>query len=137
VNVAGKSGTRSATIDYGPRGDLCHLQLTLDDGRTFKAAGFDYFACLISVRRELEAEGLVVCCQGARRDVWPSGMGRDMGAGLVAYALTIGRAPRQDEQVLVLAPADPDLIGTVADQEQYRDAWWRSRPSRDDRARNG
>jgi hypothetical protein len=137
VNVVGKSGTRATTIDYGPSGDQCHLQLSLDDGRTFTAVAMDYFACLISVRRELEAEGLVVCCQGARKNVWPSGMGRDMGAGLVAYVLTIGRAPRRDEQVQVLAPADAELIGTVTEQEQHFEAWRRSRHSPDDRARRG
>jgi hypothetical protein len=97
----------------------------------------DYFACLISVRRELEAEGLVVCCQGARKNVWPSGMDRDMGAGLVAHVLTIGRKPRRDEHVRVLAPADAELIGTVTEQEQYFEAWRRSRHSPDDRVRRG
>jgi len=132
VTVAGAFGTRAATVNYGPHGDQCHLELTLDDGRAFTASGGDYFACLVSIRRELEAEGIVVCCQGARKDVWPSGMARDMAVGLQAYVLTIGRAPLRHEVVAIFDPADPRLIGTVAEQEHYFKLWWSS-----PRARSG
>jgi hypothetical protein len=132
VTVAGAFGTRAATVNYGSRGDECHLELNLDDGRVFSASDGDYFACLVSIRRELEAQGIVVCCQGARKDVWPSGMARDMAAGLQAYVLTIGRTPLRSEVVGIFDPADRKLIGTVADQEQYFHLWWSS-----PRARSG
>jgi len=132
VTVAGAFGTRAATVNYGPREDECHLELNLDDGRMLSASGSDYFACLVSIRRELEAEGIVVCCQGARKDVWPSGMARDMAAGLQAYVLTIGRTPLRHELVAIFDPADRKLIGTVAEQERYFKLWWSS-----PRARSG
>jgi len=122
VTVAGAFGTRAATVNYGPREDECHLELNLDDGRVLSA----------SIRRELEAEGIVVCCQGARKDVWPSGMARDMAAGLQAYVLTIGRTPLRHELVAIFDPADRKLIGTVAEQERYFKLWWSS-----PRARSG
>jgi hypothetical protein len=127
VSIAGRSSRRTATIEYGPRHGACHLELILDDGRAFTAEASDYFDCLVSVRRDLEAEGLVVCCHGARRDVWPSGMARDMGAGLKAYVLTFGRAPGQGDLISIFAPADRAMIGTVAEQERRFEEWWASR----------
>ncbi|MDP9265797.1 MAG: hypothetical protein M3O91_06745 [Chloroflexota bacterium] len=126
VHIADTSGTRTATIEYGPKRDLCSLKLSLDDGRAFTAESSDYFECLILVRRDLEAEGIVVCCQGARRDVWPSGMARDMGAGLKAYVLTIGRAPERGDLISIFGPADRELIGTVEEQRRHFREWWES-----------
>jgi hypothetical protein len=83
----------------------------------------DYFECLLSVRRQLERQRLVVICQGARRDVWPSGMTRDMGAGLTAYVLTVGRHPTQDDVVEIFDPAEHSSVGTVAEQEHHFDDW--------------
>src|SRR5207244_9009274 len=85
IRVVGASGSRVANVAFGTVADQCHLTVTLDDGRTVSADASDYFESLLLVRRELEHDGLLVCCQGARRDVWPSGMARDMGAGLEAY----------------------------------------------------
>lgn len=127
VQIADPSGTRTATIEYGPKRDLCSLKLTLDDGRAFTAESSDYFECLILVRRDLEAEGIVVCCHGARRDVWPSGMTRDMGAGLKAYVLRLGRAPDRGDLISIFEPADRALIGTVAEQQGHFREWWESR----------
>jgi hypothetical protein len=57
-----------------------------------------------------------------RRDVWVSGMGRDMGIGLQAYLLSDpaeGRRPLRS----IFDPAPPDTIGTVAEQREYSDQW--------------
>jgi hypothetical protein len=104
-----------------------HLDLRLDKGRTLAATEADYFDCLVTVRRVLEQEGGLILCQGARRDVWPSGMARSMGAGLKAYALVNGRTPSTQHLVAIFDPAEPLTVGTVAEQEQTRDEWLASR----------
>ncbi|MFE7798641.1 hypothetical protein [Nocardia sp. NPDC057440] len=45
----------------------------------------DYLSCLLAVREYLEERGQLLCCQGARPDVWPSGMLRQFGNGRQAY----------------------------------------------------
>ena len=126
IRVVGASGSRVANVAFGTVADQCHLTVTLDDGRTVSADASDYFESLLLVRRELEHDGLLVCCQGARRDVWPSGMARDMGAGLKAYVLSIGRQPSQKDLVDIFDPAEQSLIGTVAEQEGHFQKWWAS-----------
>ena len=60
--------------------------------------------------------------------MWASGMARDMGAGLKAYALTIGCRPTQDDLVDIFDPAEQALVGTVAEQERQFKKWreWRA-----------
>ncbi|WP_194833445.1 hypothetical protein [Nocardia sp. XZ_19_369] len=47
----------------------------------FGSADDDYLSCLITVREYLEKQGLLLCCQGARPDVWPSGQLRQFENG--------------------------------------------------------
>lgn len=41
----------------------------------FGSVDNDYLSCLLAVREYLEEQGQLLCCQGARPDVWPSGIG--------------------------------------------------------------
>jgi hypothetical protein len=45
----------------------------------------DFFEVLCLIRVQLEPRGLRTVCYRASRNVWPSGMARDMGRGLKAY----------------------------------------------------
>jgi hypothetical protein len=128
LSLVGLAGSQSAVAVCSLNGRDYRLELRLDDGRAVIADERDYFECLLTVRRQLQAEGLRVCCQGARRDVWPSGMARDMGSGLGAYVLT--SAPGRPELVAVFDPADLALIGTVEEQEAHFRSWWEHRTGR-------
>lgn len=113
-----------ATLTYGHVGPwTCHLELVLEEGRSLSADATDFFECLAQVRLQLEPEGARILCQGARRDVWPSGMARDMGAGLRAYVLVPGRKANFSDLVDIFDPADPALICTVAEQSQFSRDW--------------
>ena len=130
LSVARGSELKAATVAYHPAVVGCHVDLQLDDGRTLMADGGDYFECLVAVRHRLEREGALLLCQGARRNVWPSGMARSMGAGLKAYVLVNGRPPTTDDLVEIFDPAERDDVGTVAEQERARDEWFASRDVR-------
>jgi hypothetical protein len=123
IRVSGPGGSQKADATYAPIGGRCHVSLTLADGRVVSADESDFFEALRSVRRQLETDGLVVCCQGARRDVWASGMDRDMGAGLKAHVLTIGTGVAREEVVDIFDPAEPTLVGTVAEQDMQFERW--------------
>lgn len=127
VGVIVGTEIHEATIEYGPEEHHYRLELQLDDGRVLRADKGDYFESLVALRRMIEPEDARILCQGARRDVWPSGMARDMAGGLRAYVLVKGRRPTSEHLVEIFDPAEPSLVGTIADQERTRDEWLASR----------
>jgi hypothetical protein len=112
----------SAVVQYGPEGDLCHLFVRYQD-REFRGAASDYFDALAEVRQQLAPSGLTPICYGASRNVFPSGMAREMGAGLSAYKLTVGDRPSQDDLVNILATGPDVQPTTVAEQRAYFESW--------------
>ncbi|MFJ2191894.1 hypothetical protein ACIOJE_28825 [Kitasatospora sp. NPDC087861] len=53
----------------------------LDGDSLTEISGTDYLDCLIQARRQLERDGRLLCCQGARPDVHPSGQLRQFTNG--------------------------------------------------------
>ena len=80
--------------------------------------GGDLLDCLIDLRRRLEAEGLNLCCQGARSDVWPSGQLRQFTNGRLGYVLAPGPPGDVFEEVDVFAPAQPCEIVLIGQQRE-------------------
>lgn len=87
-------------------------------GVEHSATADDAFEALSLVRAALDREGWLLGVQGARVDVWPSGMARQQGGGMRAYRLRRGRRPRSDDLVDVFAPAD-ERLGTVDAQRAF------------------
>jgi hypothetical protein len=90
----------------------------------YHAREADLFECLRTIRRELEPTGVRLCCNGARVDVWPSGMARDMGGGRHAYILRMGRQAQRSDLVSIFDPAPVEAVGDVDDQEAYARRWF-------------
>ena len=88
--------------------------------------GFDYFDCLVQIRETFEKDGYKILCNGARYDVYPSQMSRQMGKGLKAYKLTIGKQATEKDLVDIFDPTDAARIGTVEQQKKYYDDWIKS-----------
>jgi len=124
LTAATPAGPQTVVIDLGLVDDRARLEMRFEDGRQASAAEGDYFTSLLQIRRELEPAGIRILCQGARRDVWPSGMAIDMSAGLKAYVLERGQHDSRPALVDVFDPADDAEVGSIADQEAYRDAWF-------------
>lgn len=93
-------------------------------GVTHEAVEDDAFEALTVVRRTIERDGWLLGVQGAREDVWPSGMARDQGRGMRAYRFRPGVAARTEDLVPVFAHAHNRLT-SVALQEEA--AAWRMR----------
>ena len=99
----------------------CKLPIS---GEVLTAQAADCYAALQSVRRKSEGRGWSIHCLGARRNVWPSAMSRQMGGGVKAYILTTGQPAT--EIVLIFDP-DPKPDGSsVAEQEAYSQGWLES-----------
>lgn len=91
------------------------LRLVVED-REFRSHGEDLFESLGSLRRLLEAEDRLLCVAGARGDVFPSGMSRQMSGGRKAYRVVRGRRPGRNDLVDIFDPASCDEVMGVDDQ---------------------
>ena len=80
-------------------------------------SGGDLFECFLAVRADLELQSLLLCCQGARRNVSPSGLTRQMSNGRLAYLLPVGRPVSDEDLVDVFAPADCSDVVSIVDQK--------------------
>jgi hypothetical protein len=87
----------------------------------------DLFECLVDLRRELAKHSYRPLCNGARLDVFPSGMCRDMGSGGVAYVIKLGKTADPDEDLVdIFEYSDPELITSVDEQYEFYKSWCNS-----------
>lgn len=92
------------------------LRLDLGDSGVIQAEADDLFGALEAVRLRLEPSQILICCQGAQLNVFPSGMSRQMSGGRRAYALTPARRPESSDLVDIFDPADCTDVVTVEQQ---------------------
>jgi len=114
----GETTPAAITVDADPSGAGGRSRYSVTvvvAGIEHRAVEDDAFEALSTVRLQLERDGWLLGVEGARDDVWPSGMARDQGGGLRAYRLRRGRSPRSEDLVEVFAPATEHLA-TVAEQ---------------------
>ncbi|GAA0910353.1 hypothetical protein GCM10009559_80900 [Pseudonocardia zijingensis] len=86
----------------------------------------DLFEALTRIRERIEPAGWLVAVQGARSDVYPSAMQREMASGLTAFVLHTDEPGRLQEVVDILDPAEPHAVTTVAAQRAHAEEWERS-----------
>jgi len=116
------AGTWAITVQR-PQDRSIVLALADPHGRAWEARGGDVFDALMNLRCELEPAGIQVCCNGARRNAWSSGMQRDMGVGETTYLLTLGEHGVRPPSVKTLEPAPLEDVGSVAEQRAFYEAW--------------
>lgn len=102
-----------------------HLHISVNDHLDFQShyVSRDLFECLTLLRLDLERQGVFVLCQGARVDVYPSGMQRDMGGGQVAYRMIMGKNAASEDGVDIFEVTADERLGTVEEQQQYWRTW--------------
>lgn len=88
------------------------------DGHVYTAEDADLFYALRAVRSDLETAGIRLCCNGARWDVWPSGMSGQMSGGRAAYVIRRGVRPTLDDVVDIFDPTSCDKVATVQQQHE-------------------
>jgi hypothetical protein len=79
VTLKARDGSsREGIFEFDHDDEQCVLTLEIAPER-LRAQESDYFEALAKIREELERKGLRPVCYGASRNVFPSGMSRDMG----------------------------------------------------------
>jgi hypothetical protein len=126
VRLVGGEEDETASIDCAHRDKACHVAFSYR-GKVIEESARDFFEAFCHVRLRLEYEKLIPMCYGASLNVYPSGMGRDMSAGLMAYRTTVGKVPESADLVNIF-DYGPDFIpATVAQQRGHWQEWLKSR----------
>jgi hypothetical protein len=115
VDQAG--GMREVSVRIGHPASA-RILLTDGDSPT-DISGPDYRDCLTQARRLLEAEGRLLCCQGARPDANASGMLSQFSNGREAYLLQEPKDENGHHRVVdIFAPAPAPAVTTLDDQRR-------------------
>jgi hypothetical protein len=123
LGVKGEQIDAVFSFDYDQ--EPCTLRLHYFD-QELVATEADYFEALCTIRRELEAKGLRPQCYGASRNVFPSGMSRNMGEGIRAYKMKMGSPTTMEDLVFIFdSGADVEAV-SVAEQDEYHKQWIKS-----------
>lgn len=108
--------------------DPSDARIALLDGHSrTEFTGTDYLDCLHQARRHLERDGRLLCCQGARSDVHPSGQLRQFTHGRQAYVHWPGPQSKSSEAVDIFAPAPPGDVVNLDDQRAAIISSWNAR----------
>ena len=97
----------------------CGLIFTSAVSRDIEVEGHDYFKCLTNLRIELEKQNYYLLCNGARKDISCGGMLRESSDGCGAYIIRVGEYCHLDEDLYIFDYAEPDLVVSVREQEEF------------------
>ena len=100
----------------------CVLKLFYSDQEIVREQ-FDFFNCMREIRLELEKTRIQLLCNGAAKNVRPSGMSVDMGFGVKANKLELGKHSNMKNLVNIF-DYDPQFeYVSVKVQEEYYKKW--------------
>jgi hypothetical protein len=122
IRMADGSVTR-ATVMRRENDSACWLHL-VGAGIDETAIGTDYFESFVDIRRKLAKRNIYPLCYASSRNIWPSGMARDMGQGLAAYKLKMG-LPGEDLVGIFDSGPDIDPVTPEA-QRAFSKVWAKS-----------
>ncbi|XCY72415.1 hypothetical protein QLG25_17490 [Pseudomonas sp. CBR-F] len=90
--------------------------MTFSEAENFKKiySGKDIYVCLAKVRSDFPH--LTFLCKGAKLNVMPSRMASQMGAGLVAYQMTMGKPALPEDIVHIFDYEDENLTNDPQEQ---------------------
>lgn len=128
LNFVNSRGVESCKIDVGythPSTPML-MAFSAKDMARVVFQGADLFECMKSVRRHLEGMSMLLLCNGARIDAYPSGMSRQMGRARRVCIVELGKPGTQEGVVDIFGTAPLDKVGSVDAQREFHDNWLRS-----------
>ena len=112
--------------ENGRRHRPCTVTLSWGKRSVSRTAG-SVFHALREVRATLEPEGIFRDCYGSCRDVLVSGMAVDMGDGTIAYRTSVASSKGRPPTVNIFHTEPGLKLVSVAEQDAYRDDFYKSR----------
>lgn len=102
------------------------IEFTSHATQNIKCVNSDLFECLVDLRQEFSVKRYFLLCNGARVNVYPSPMSRDMGGARLAYSLTLGKQSKREDLVDIFDYAEFTDIGSVEEQRKFYHVWIKS-----------
>jgi len=102
--------------------DQCIINASIGT-RSVDVVGDTFFEALVALRIRLEALDLLICCMGARADVYPSPMALSMGNGRLAYRIAMGRPALSSDLVDIFGVDESCTPATVEEQRAHYERW--------------
>jgi len=120
IDVPLWGGTDGETIQFeiGEEFGACRLRASYRD-QVIDLMGPDFFTALCQVRHVLALSGFQPICYGASLDVYCIDPIKETNKGLIAYQLTMGQKPGDDDIVETFAYGPDVCLATVVDQKKY------------------
>lgn len=115
----------SAEVEYSDRSPWWIVVKT-ETGSFSAENKNDLFDALIDIRKELSRMGIVLLCNGAREDVFPSPASRSMAGGQMAYKLELGVPASRKNLLNIFDPAPIGLVTSPEQQRIYYSRWLES-----------
>ena len=125
VKIAGPEGVQPSTIAV-TYDLLVSLSFAESDRPAVQFVARDLFECMRLLRQHLEAESMILLCNGARVDAYPSQIARQMGAARRVHLTSLGRPTTREDLVDIFGEAPADKIGSVEEQDAFHKEWLRS-----------
>lgn len=128
LNFAGPQGVAPCTIDIVGSQSSTRLSMMMraDGMESIESQGDDLFNCLKAVRLVLEGRAIVLLCNGARIDSYPTQADRQADYGRNIHITEFGKPTAEEFSVDIFADAPIDKVGSVAAQQAYHEEWLRS-----------
>ncbi|MDE9566365.1 hypothetical protein KKI93_20585 [Xenorhabdus bovienii] len=99
----------------------CFLRISIADIYQGEFPSTDFFACFAKLREELK--DVIFLCKGAKINVYPSGMARDMALGMAAYEFSLGKEVGREDLVGTFDFEANDVAVSPNEQREYFYKW--------------
>ncbi|HCW3113413.1 hypothetical protein [Citrobacter amalonaticus] len=122
INIIDNGIKKKAEVRLNEVDSICRLELFYNNGGDcIVSEGNDYFSCLVELRKK--TPHIKFLCKGAKINVYPSNMARQMSQGMVAYELVIGKQATSDNIVHTFDFDDEDIAENPDEQIDFYKKW--------------
>jgi len=116
---------KKASIQLKENDLLCILEISYDNGvNSITSENSDYFSCFMDIRKR--NPHIKFLCKGAKINVYPSSIARQMSQGKVAYECTMGKSATRDNIVHIFDFDDENISNSPIEQIEYHKKWFDS-----------
>jgi len=122
IYLIGGNESENGYIEFGLINSLCSISFKYRL-KTISSSAPDYFDAFCAIRESLAIENLIPFCYGSSLNVYPSGMCRDMGSGLMAYKLVLGRTTARTDIVRIFDSGHDVVPASVVNQKDFYQEW--------------
>lgn len=126
ISIASNKGEVFGARVYVPpkASDVLYFESENFNSMEFKAD--DLFSCMAKLRDWLDGYSFKPLCNGARLDVFPSAMSRQMSGGRLAYKHKLNHQCSRADLVDIFQSAPPEMLATTTEQKEFHEKWMKS-----------